>query len=174
MTVTEKISGGQAPQVVVSPPEAPPADSATSGLLRFWHAYPNPLLRFTTPVGRRSSEPSTGAPLERSPGLSTEGSQARNVSVVAGNKVEALGLLTRQVVVRRSYPLSMVIIVALIAFLVGSFLRSLLSPADFIYVVSDRKDLEDMNAGWRELRRLFEVKYILGGWDFQIAVVRRH
>lgn len=56
----------------------------------------------------------------------------------------------------------------------GSFLRSLLSPADFIYVVSDRKDLEEMNAGWREVRRLLEVKYIVGGWDFQVAVVRRH
>ena len=174
MTVTEKFSVGQAPQVVVSPPETPAADSATSGLLRFWNAYPNPLLRFTTPAGRRPSGPSTGAPPESSPRLSTEDSQAHNVSVVAGTKVEALGLLTRQAVVRRSYPLSTLVIVALIAFLVGSFLRSLLSPADFIYVVSDRKELEDMNAGWRELRRLFEVKYILGGWDFQIAVVRRH
>lgn len=69
------------------------------------------------------------------------------------------------------YPLSTVVIVALIAFLIGSLLRSLLSPADFFYVVSDA---EDQNVGWREIRRLVEVKYIMGGWDFQIAVVRRH
>ncbi|TFY53977.1 hypothetical protein EVJ58_g9138 [Rhodofomes roseus] len=53
----------QAPQVVVSPPETPAADSTTSGLLRFLNAYPNPLLRFTAP-GWRSSEPTTPAPPE--------------------------------------------------------------------------------------------------------------
>jgi hypothetical protein len=70
--------------------------------------------------------------------------------------------------------LSTVLIIALIAFLIGSLLRSLLSPADFIYVVTDLQDAEEGSAGWREIRRLLEVKYIVGGWDFQIAVVRRH
>ena len=69
--------------------------------------------------------------------------------------------------------LPMVIIVALIAFLIGSLLRSLLSPADFIYVVTDLQDVEH-STGWREIKRLLEFKYILGGWDFQIAMVRRH
>ena len=73
-----------------------------------------------------------------------------------------------------AYPLSTVVIVALIAFLVGSLLRSLLSPADFIYVVTDEKEIGDVSAGWREIKRLLEVKYVVGGWDFQIAVVRRH
>ena len=73
-----------------------------------------------------------------------------------------------------AYPLSTVVIVALIAFLVGSLLRSLLSPADFIYVVTDEKEIGNVSAGWREIKRLFEVKYVVGGWDFQIAVVRRH
>ena len=72
------------------------------------------------------------------------------------------------------YPLSTLIIVALIAFLLGSLLRSLISPADFIYVVSDLKDVDGFSAGWREIKRIVEVKYIVGGWDFQIAVVRRH
>jgi hypothetical protein len=72
-----------------------------------------------------------------------------------------------------TYPLSTVLIIALIAFLIGSLLRSLLSPADFIYVVTDLQDAEG-SAGWREIKRLLEVKYIVGGWDFQIAVVRRH
>ncbi|EGN96898.1 hypothetical protein SERLA73DRAFT_75747 [Serpula lacrymans var. lacrymans S7.3] len=76
--------------------------------------------------------------------------------------------------VSTSYPLSTVIIIALIAFLIGSLLRSLLSPADFIYVATDIKEAEEAGAGWREIRRLLEVKYIVGGWDFQIAVVRRH
>jgi hypothetical protein len=75
---------------------------------------------------------------------------------------------------RDAYPLRVVLVVALIAFLVGSLLRSLLSPADFIYLVTDVKDVESIEGGWREIRRLVEVKYIVGGWDFQIAVVRRH
>ena len=73
------------------------------------------------------------------------------------------------------YPLSTVVIVALIAFLVGSLLRSLLSPADFVYVVTDEKEMGSVGgAGWREMKRLLEVKYVVGGWDFRIAVVRRH
>lgn len=79
--------------------------------------------------------------------------------------------LTRQLAA--TYPLSVVLVVALIAFLMGSLLRSLLSPADFIYLVTDPKDVGDQK-GWREIRRLVEIKYIMGGWDFQIAVVRRH
>ena len=71
------------------------------------------------------------------------------------------------------YPLHVVVAVALIAFLIGSLLRSLLSPADFIYVATDLKDVGEQS-GWREIKRLLEVKYIVGGWDFQIAVVRRH
>lgn len=74
------------------------------------------------------------------------------------------------------YPLSTVVVIGLIAFLIGSLLRSLLSPADFIYVVTDLGEAEEAKNinGWREIRRLLEVKYIVGGWDFQIAVVRRH
>ena len=75
----------------------------------------------------------------------------------------------------RSYPLTTVLLVGLIAFLIGSLLRSLLSPADFIYVVTDLREAEEASAvgGWREIRRLLEIKYLVGGWDFQVAVVRR-
>lgn len=75
-----------------------------------------------------------------------------------------------------TYPLSTVIIVALIAFLIGSLLRSMLSPADFVYVVADLKAVESEGVGsnWREIKRLLEVKYLAGGWDFQVALVRRH
>lgn len=66
-----------------------------------------------------------------------------------------------------------VIVIGLISFLIGSLLRSLISPADFIYVVTDLGEAGEMGGGWREVRRLVEVKYIVGGWDFQIAVVRR-
>lgn len=73
-----------------------------------------------------------------------------------------------------SYPLSTVVIVAVIAFLMGSLLRSLISPADFIYVMPSLDGQEEVSSGWREIKRLVEVKYLVGGWDFQIAVVRRH
>jgi hypothetical protein len=72
-----------------------------------------------------------------------------------------------------SYPLSTLVFVGLIAFLLGSLLRSLLSPADFIYVVTDLRDAEGAAGGWREIRRLVEIKYLYGGWDLQVAVVRR-
>lgn len=57
------------------------------------------------------------------------------------------------------------VIIAVIAFLMGSLVRSLVIPADFVYEGSEK--------GWREIRRLIEIKYIVGGWDLQIAVVRR-
>jgi len=84
----------------------------------------------------------------------------------------------QQQVQRRQYTLATLLVVALIAFLLGSLLRSLVSPADFIYVVTNMKEAEEANkiggGGWREIRRLLEIKYVLGGWDFQVAAVRRH
>ena len=52
----------------------------------------------------------------------------------------------------------------------------MLSPADFVYVAGSLSDVQeaDVSARWREIRRLLEVKYLFGGWDFQIALVRRH
>jgi hypothetical protein len=73
----------------------------------------------------------------------------------------------------KRFTLWAVIVIGLISFLIGSLLRSLISPADFMYVVGDVREAGEMGGGWREVRRLVEVKYIAGGWDFQIAVVRR-
>ncbi|THH06236.1 hypothetical protein EW145_g4220, partial [Phellinidium pouzarii] len=103
---------------------------------------------------------------------------------VSGTTVTALAVV-RSVAARR-FSISTLIAAMLIAFLLGSLLRSLLSPADFIYVVTDLGDvpsgvtrapgggLGTVEPGWREIKRLVEVKYMVGGWDFQIAVVRRH
>ncbi|XP_006461684.1 hypothetical protein AGABI2DRAFT_185799 [Agaricus bisporus var. bisporus H97] len=66
--------------------------------------------------------------------------------------------------------LSRLIIVAVIAFLLGSLLRSLISPADFVYIGEARPEGEG-GGGWRELRRLVEVKCVFGGWDVHIATV---
>ncbi|PFH50939.1 hypothetical protein AMATHDRAFT_60111 [Amanita thiersii Skay4041] len=157
-----------------------PSQANTGGLLGFLHNYPNPLTRFASGslTGSNNGLPSTGG------GNATSASINSPVDAGAGVKAKlrqvvpgGLGdLNVAPVSTPRTYPLSMILIVALIAFLIGSLLRSLLSPADFIYVVRDLEEAEGVGfvGGWREIRRLFEVKYLVGGWDLQIAVVRRH
>ena len=104
-------------------------------------------------------------------GLGTKEPQPPGMYVDAARVAHSLRAISAP---RQEYPLRVVILIALIAFLLGSLLRSLLSPSDFIYVVTDVGSLEQVESGWREIRRLVEVKYLVGGWDFQIAVVRRH
>jgi hypothetical protein len=67
------------------------------------------------------------------------------------------------------YPFSTVVAVAVVAFLFGSLIRSLLLPADFIYFSTV---LDDNMKGWREVKRLVEVKYIFGGWNVVIGVIQ--
>jgi hypothetical protein len=124
--------------------------------------YPNPLSHFSTRAStpRTISSSDLSSATKEPPGGFTETPQ--DAQLLAG------------VNTRSMYPLRVVVVVALIAFLVGSLLRSLLSPADFIYLVTDVQELEQIESGWREIRRLVEVKYIIGGWDLQLAVVKRH
>ncbi|KAI6023325.1 hypothetical protein EDC04DRAFT_2727159 [Pisolithus marmoratus] len=139
--------------------------SGSGGLLGFLGAYPNTLTRWATSAVKGSAM-----------GGAESAGSAMQVDTVAGEErvnVPPPGSTTTMLATR-TYPLSTVLIVALIGFLIGSLLRSLLSPADFIYVVTDVRDAEEVSKGWREIRRLMEIKYIVGGWDFQIAVVRRH
>ncbi|KAF8810420.1 hypothetical protein BYT27DRAFT_7186494 [Phlegmacium glaucopus] len=135
-----------------------------SGLLGLWQTYgPNPLTR----LGGGGAASVAGALIPG--GLS-------DMKSAAANFVEEMdGDDKAQNRTAEMYPLSTVLLVGLIAFLIGSLLRSLLSPADFIYVVTDLKEAEEANVvgGWREIRRIFEIKYLIGGWDFQVAVVRR-
>ncbi|KAG9224230.1 hypothetical protein CCMSSC00406_0004729 [Pleurotus cornucopiae] len=156
---------------------AKPLGRTPSGLMGFLNSYQNPWSRFayskTTPTSSAQPTPkSEDAPSDehRIPGsLPLATTTARSIRA------------------QRTYPLSTVIIVALIAFLIGSLLRSLLSPADFVLVPDTSSDFSAVpvvgpeighgahpKEAWRELRRLFELKYIFGGWDFQIAMVRRH
>ena len=151
-------------------------ESAASGLMRILNEYTqHPFLRFSparrpsalftatssSPEGRESS---AGPGAVDAAAKSGPGSGALVMRAQGRNGAAGTG----------AYPLSTVVIVALIAFLVGSLLRSLLSPADFIYVVTDKQEISNADTGWRELKRLLEVKYLFGGWDFQIALVRRH
>ena len=130
-----------------------------SGLLSFLQSYPNPLARFNTTFNSTPPPaPPTPLPKESLPGAF--GTPPAEVE---------LALPTPS----REFKASTTLILVLIAFLMGSLLRSLLSPADFIYIGAD-DGVSKLESGWREVRRLFEVKYIFGGWDLQIAVVRRH
>ncbi len=80
-----------------------------------------------------------------------------------------------QIAVRdAAYPLSTVVIVALISFLLGSLLRSLLTPAEFVAPYHSGGEVSRSEEGWREIKRLVEIKYLVGGWDLVVAVVRRH
>ncbi|KAF8677671.1 START domain [Rhizoctonia solani] len=80
----------------------------------------------------------------------------------------------RQLLLDRQHSTMTLLIVAIIAFLVGSLLRSLISPADFIYMGSTKSPNENTDAdGWRQVKRLVEIKYAWWGWDFVVAVVRR-
>jgi len=75
---------------------------------------------------------------------------------------------------RPMYPMPTVIIVAIISFLIGSLLRSLLSPAEFVAEMpSGGEGTGQGGYEWREIKRLVEIKYLVGGWDFVVAVVRR-
>ncbi|KAF9233743.1 hypothetical protein BU15DRAFT_90235 [Melanogaster broomeanus] len=145
--------------------------ATSGGFLGFLTVYANPLTRWTTyltrsPVPSVASSRRSSVNVPNVPGGLVEGETGE-----AGTASQAtMGTTTTT----KTYPLSTVLIIALIAFLIGSLLRSLLSPADFIYVVTDTQDAEEVGTGWREIRRLVEIKYIVGGWDFQIAVVRRH
>lgn len=79
----------------------------------------------------------------------------------------------RSTLTQRTCPFSAVIIVALTAFLIGSLLRSLLSPANFVLpdTSSDFSAVAVVGLevghgahpkeAWRELSRLFELKYMV-------------
>ncbi|KAG6335999.1 hypothetical protein ID866_3094 [Astraeus odoratus] len=164
--VPDLAENGGVAQTLVPPP-------SSGGLLGFLNAYPSTLTRWATSAVKGSVSAGAGATSRvREGGDTTETAEGERTS--ASTPTSGVFASPMLLPTGRSYPLSTVLIVALIAFLIGSLLRSLLSPADFIYVVTDVQDTEEAIAGWREIRRLVEIKYMVGGWDFQIAVVRRH
>lgn len=139
------------------------------GLLGLWQTYgPSPLTRLAGGVG---GGPSVGGALV--PGGLSDMKSTGPIFGDGNDKAQEDGSQGGETA--KSYPLTTVLLVGLIAFLIGSLLRSLLSPADFIYVVTDLREAEEASTvgGWREIRRLLEIKYLVGGWDFQVAVVRR-
>lgn len=94
----------------------------------------------------------------------------------------AKNAIGQQMNAQRTFSLQFVVLVAVIAFLLGSFLRALLSPADFVMYTShadkssSATDVALLSAlearRWRAARRLFEIK--LPGRDVILATVRKH
>lgn len=81
---------------------------------------------------------------------------------------------------QRTYKLSFVILVAVISFLVGSLLRSLLSPGDYIFFTQSVDNVElalmellEPNRKWKYAMRLLQIPLPGFGRDLVAAVVER-
>jgi len=159
------------------PSQGPITNVASGGLLGLFNSYSAPLSRFAATAAWKSTKASPTPSAPPSPLSPTSRRPSSSFLNLPGTLSDAdnppASIKQSDILAAPMVSLPMVMIIALIAFLIGSLLRSLLSPADFIYVVTDLQDVEH-TTGWREIKRLLEVKYILGGWDFQIAMVRRH
>lgn len=157
----------------------------SGGLLGFFQGYQNPLTRFGMSMGASGVSVTGDKGKGTTGGVNTSSSETGTPTVPGGivNEMGAstdsghvdVGQEVKRVEQKRAsaYPVSRLVVVAVIAFLLGSLLRSLISPADFVYI-GESAPQGDVGGGWRELRRLIEVKYVFGGWDLQIAAVRRH
>ena len=147
---------------------------STGGLLGFLQGYPNPLTRLGISVGAGDKGQEQGRT-----DIATKGPGRTKPAVPSdcgGDMGGSQGGVDQHVVREQKkgvpvYPMSTLVVVAVIAFLLGSLARSLVSPADFVY---DARGGAAGQGVWREMRRLLEVRYVFGGWDLQIAVVRRH
>ncbi|KAF7317793.1 hypothetical protein MKEN_00867200 [Mycena kentingensis (nom. inval.)] len=135
----------------------PPADAPTTTPVVQPTTTPTGILSFMTRFASQNPNAGAAASLSKSPMPGGLG----DVDVPHADTRTASG--------PRTYGLSQVVIIALIAFLIGSLFRSLLSPADFIYVVRELEEGEEK--GWREIRRLIEVKYVAGGYDLNVALL---
>ncbi|KAN0126058.1 hypothetical protein V8E53_015145 [Lactarius tabidus] len=175
----EKSRSTHPPQCPGTPKTASPTIGSGSGmLLGFLNGYPNPLLRFASGSGSTSHSHGGGQSGNATSIAGEVHTSGIGCTSTGGRELERSG--SRQAAPSssgmgtRTFTLWTVIVIGLISFLIGSLLRSLISPADFIYVATDLGEMGEMSGGWREVKRLVEVKHIVGGWDFQIAVVRRH
>lgn len=73
----------------------------------------------------------------------------------------------------RLFPLSTLLLVGVLSFLLGSLIRSLLSPADFVFYAPGTGAGPDADDHWREIRRLVEWRGAWLGDDLVVAVVKR-
>ncbi|EJU03602.1 hypothetical protein DACRYDRAFT_114977, partial [Dacryopinax primogenitus] len=139
-------------------------------LLGFFNT--NTLLRLTPSITIPSF---MSSPLPTRPGTPSKGTRPAISRRTSGSPLGTVSW--KHVLHDPQFSLKFVVVTAIIAFLLGSLIRSLLSPADFMFYPSQNKNdsLQGEDGGWREVKRLIEMKWILWGWDAVIfAVVRRH
>lgn len=70
----------------------------------------------------------------------------------------------------RGLPLHIVFVVAVICFLLGSLVRSILSPTDFIIIKGPEELVDFDERQWRRFSRLVEFKWIWRGNDLIIGI----
>lgn len=163
----ETPSTEDAPTLTPKPPARPSQSRRpSSSLFGFLSAYTNPVTKMPA-ITNAENKPKPTAELAPPPPAQPSAQEPLPSPVETVEPVQRLMFEQR-------HSSATVIIVALIAFLVGSLLRSLISPADFIYMGTPKSPNEQLDAdGWRQVKRLVEIKYGWWGWDFVVAVVRR-
>jgi len=165
-------------------PTPPSTQSAANSFMTFFTSNPFAAPRTSLSVAVESDDTKSPVPLaDEKPsdrdGTKTDLAEDKSTSdapatiAVPSDSETSPAARAQRILHAPIYSLWALLVVALISFLLGSLLRSLLSPADFIYMSDNSARAEAQAGGWREVKRLVEVKYILGGWDFVIAVVRR-
>ncbi len=156
----------------------------------------NILSSYQARLGAATTSLSTGSVLAGTT-KATQGGDEANAKgedkSAAGTAPESTLVGMVEAIQTRQYPLSTLLLVAVLFFLLGSLVRSLQSPADFLLLppALDHGDgteaiakelsrlLADVNScasgiATREIKRLIELRGLLFGYyDFVIAITRR-
>ncbi|KAF8325403.1 uncharacterized protein EI90DRAFT_3072733 [Cantharellus anzutake] len=150
----------------------------SNSLLELFNSYSNPLLKrssegpFTFNYWQnKPSLPIPGRWLSRSPSDTSTRTSQKAIPTNNQDKRSTISLVSLKDISSRllshRFTLPTVFIIALIAFLLGSLLRSLLSPADFVLQYGEASP----NAHhWHEVKRLLDVHFF--GRGLIVAVVR--
>ncbi|KAG8860357.1 hypothetical protein FRB96_004006 [Tulasnella sp. 330] len=164
-TLSEMPKEAEAKEAVAVPnssdlPQASAALSSGNAFMNFWNTSSS-FLRLTalSPTPIVTVMESNAVPVAATNGAVVDSAVAilasQGLSTLVHAKAQAIAPFQNS---RATYRLSTVIFIALISFLFGSLLRSLLSPADFIYFTNSRDDGEILrhdrapgHVGWREL-----------------------
>ncbi|EJD48112.1 hypothetical protein AURDEDRAFT_113016 [Auricularia subglabra TFB-10046 SS5] len=150
------------------------------------------LVKGATPAtGADNEAPArTGSPEPIEPNAAPAVSDGQAAAVAADEASGTRPRLMKRLEARK-VSLWTLITVALLSFLLGSLLRSLVVPADFVYLPPETKGgsgagdvqsqwselqrLVELNhhERWREMKRLIEFRGPFGRWDVVLAVIRR-
>ncbi len=158
------------------PPDSPITPDAPTSLFRLLNSYSNPLLKGSSEspftLNYWQNRPSfPGRWLSRSSSESSIQPSQRALATIAQENSSSFRIPSTNLMLpllSHTFSLPSVLIITLIAFLLGSLLRSLLSPADFVLL----DGAVSPNAHhWHEVKRLFDIH--LFGRGLIVALVHR-